>query len=86
MESHHPAEHHWHLPLIGVEPAKRRRGNAAALLPHALDRIDREGQIAYLELTNPANTPLYRQHGFEVAGTIQIDEMPPVFPMIRQSR
>jgi hypothetical protein len=49
-----------------------------------LDRTDREEQIAYLESTNPANIPLYQRHGFEVIGTIQVDEAPPIFPMSRR--
>ena len=86
MGGYHPAEPHWYLPLIGVEPAKRGRGYGAALLRHALERIDREGRIAYLESTNPANIPLYQRHGFEVVGTIQVDEAPPIVPMVRQPR
>ena len=84
MGGYHPTEPHWYLPLIGVEPAKQGRGYGSALLRHALDRIDREGQIAYLESTNPANIPLYQRHGFEVIGTIQVDEAPPIFPMSRR--
>lgn len=86
MGGYHPTEPHWHLPLIGVEPAKQGRGYGTALLRHALERIDSEGRIAYLESTNPANNPLYQRHGFEVVGTIQVEEAPPVFPMIRQPR
>lgn len=86
MEGYHPAEPYWYLPLIGVEPAKQGRGYGAALLRYALERIDREGRTAYLESTNPANIPLYQRHGFEVVGTIQIDEAPPLFPMIRRPR
>jgi ribosomal protein S18 acetylase RimI-like enzyme len=86
MGSYHPMEPHWYLPLIGVEPAKQGHGYGSALLRHALERIDREGRIAYLESTNPANIPLYQRHGFEVIGTIQVDEAPPLFPMIRRPR
>lgn len=81
---YHPTEPHWYLPLIGVEPAKQGRGYGSALLRHALDRIDREGQIAYLESTDTANIPLYQRHGFEAIGTIQVDEAPPIFPMSRR--
>jgi len=86
MGGYHPTEPHWHLPLIGVEPAKQGRGYGTALLRHALERIDSEGRIAYLESTNPANIPLYQRHGFEVVGTIQVGEAPSIFPMIRQPR
>jgi ribosomal protein S18 acetylase RimI-like enzyme len=86
MGGYHPAEPHWYLPLIGVEPTKQGRGLGAALLGYALKRIDREGRIAYLESTNPANIPLYQRHGFEVVGTIQVDDSPLLFPMIRRPR
>lgn len=86
MGGYHPTEPHWYLPLIGVEPAKQGHGHGSALLRHALERIDREGRTAYLESTNPANIPLYQRHGFEVVGTIQVDEAPPLFPMIRRPR
>ena len=86
MGGYHPAEPHWYLPLIGVEPAKQGRGLGTALLGYALKRIDREGRIAYLESTNPANIPLYQRHGFEVVGTIQVGDSPLLFPMIRRPR
>jgi ribosomal protein S18 acetylase RimI-like enzyme len=86
MGSYHPADPHWYLPEIGVDLAKQGRGSGAALLRYALDRVDREGKTAYLENTNPANTPLYERHGFEVIGTIQVDDAPPVLPMVRGSR
>lgn len=57
MGRYHPAEPHWYLPLIGVEPLMQGRGYGSALLRHALEQIDRDGQLAYLESTNPANVP-----------------------------
>ena len=86
MGSYHPSELHWYLPLIGVEPAKQGRGYGSALLGHALEQIDHEGRIAYLESTDPANIPLYKRHGFEVIGKIQVGDSPPLYPMIRRSR
>jgi GNAT superfamily N-acetyltransferase len=54
------------------------RGYGSAPLLHALEPIDRDGHLAYLESTNPANVPLYRRHGFEVVGTMQVDDAPPM--------
>jgi GNAT superfamily N-acetyltransferase len=82
----HPREPHWYLPLIGVDPAHRHKGYGAALLRHALRRCGRHGVPAYLESTNPANISLYRRHGFEVQGTIQVGSAPPLFPMLRAAR
>jgi len=86
MGSCHPTEPHWYLPLIGVEPTKQGRGYGSALLGHALEHKDHEGRIAYLESTNPANIPLYQRHRFEVIGTIQVGDSPPLYPMIRRPR
>jgi len=86
MGSYHPAEPHWYLPLIAVEPTKQGHGYGSALLRYALERVDREKKVAYLESTNPSNIPLYQRHGFEVVGTIQVGDAPPLFPMVRQPR
>jgi GNAT superfamily N-acetyltransferase len=86
MEHHHPSEPHWYLPLIGVDPARQRSGHGAALMRCALERVDRDGLPAYLESTNPRNIPLYQRHGFEVVATIQVGDVPPLFPMVRRPR
>jgi ribosomal protein S18 acetylase RimI-like enzyme len=83
MGGYHPAEPHWYLPLIGVDPACQRQGYGAALLRPTLARCDREGSAAYLESSNPANLSLYRRHGFEVLDTIQVGSSPPIYPMLR---
>jgi ribosomal protein S18 acetylase RimI-like enzyme len=84
MDAYHPHEQHWHLPLIGVDPASQGRGYGSALLSHALDECDRQQILAYLEATSPRNVLLYERHGFEVLGTIQVGASPPVFPMLRK--
>ena len=86
MGSYHPAEPHWYLPLIGVDPAHQRQGLGSVLLRHALAQCDRGHVAAYLESSNPANIPLYRRHGFEVLDTIQVESSPPIFPMLRPAR
>lgn len=83
MEIYQPEEPHWHLPLIGVDPAKHGKGYGSALLQYGLELIDRQESIAYLENTNPANKSLYERHGFNELGVIQVDDAPPLFPMIR---
>ena len=86
MGSYHPAEPHWYLPLIGVDPAHQRKGYGSVLLEHALAQCDRDRTPAYLESSNPANIPLYQRHGFEIMGTIQVGSSPPIFPMLRPAR
>ena len=86
MGRHHPPVAHWHLPLIGVDPVDQGRGYGSALLRAVTGRLDRDGQVAYLESTNASNVALYRRHGFEVIATIEIGDAPPVFPMMREPR
>ena len=85
MGQYHPDEPHWYLPLIGVDPAQQGKGHGSALLVHALRRCDEDGTPAYLESSNPKNIPLYRRHGFEVLGTIQVGSSPPITPMLRRA-
>lgn len=86
MGSYHPAEPHWYLPLIGVDPAHQRKGYGSVLLEHALSRCDQDHVAAYLESSNPANIPLYQRHGFRILDTIQVGSSPPIFPMLRHGR
>ena len=84
MGQYHPDEPHWYLPLIGVDPAQQGKGYGSALLKHALRLCDEDGTPAYLESSNPENVPLYRRHGFEVLGAIQVGSSPPITPMLRR--
>lgn len=86
MAKYHPAEPHWYLPLIGVDPAHQGRGYGSALMTYALQRCDRDHAAAYLESSNPRNIPLYQRHGFEIVGTIQAGGSPPLVPMLRPPR
>ena len=86
MGQYHPAEPHWYLPLIGVDPAYQGKGYGGALMKHALEQCDRDHSAAYLESTNPRNVSLYQRHGFEALGTIQKGTSPPLVPMLRKSR
>ena len=86
MANYHPAEPHWHLPLIGVDPAHQSRGHGDALMSHVLAQFDRDGGLAYLESTNPRNVSLYLRHGFVALGTVQAGSSPPITPMLRKPR
>jgi len=86
MGRYHPREPHWFLPFIGVDPSQQGNGYGAALMKHALIPCDRDQTLAYLESSNPKNIPLYRRHGFELLGTIQVGASPPIFPMLRKPR
>jgi ribosomal protein S18 acetylase RimI-like enzyme len=84
MGRYHPAEPHWYLPLLGVDPYHQGRGHGSALLKEALKRCDQTQQLAYLESTNPKSIGLYERHGFELMGCIQEGDSPSIFPMLRR--
>jgi ribosomal protein S18 acetylase RimI-like enzyme len=86
MANYHPKEPRWFLPLIGVDPAYQGRGLGDALMSFALQHCDRDRAPAYLESTNPRNISLYRRHGFEPLGKIQVGSSPPLVPMVRRPR
>ena len=84
MESHHPAEPHYYLPVVGVEPQWQGRGLGTALLRPVLERCDDEKLPAYLEASSPRNRALYQWHGFKVTGQFSVGPgSPPLWPMWR---
>jgi ribosomal protein S18 acetylase RimI-like enzyme len=86
MGAAHPKEPPWYLWMIGTDPTRHGRGYGSALLRHALASCDRDKSLAYLESSNPRNLSLYLRHGFELIGTIQVGDSPPIFPMLRKPR
>jgi len=86
MGLYHPAEPHWYLPLIGVDPARQGAGYGSALMKHVTREFDHTGALAYLESTNPRNISLYERHGFEALGRIQVGSSPSIVPMLRRPR
>ena len=86
VDEYHPHEPLWHLPMIGVDPTRQGMGLGSALLAHALAVVDGETKPAYLEASSERSRDLYARHGFEVIGTIQAADSPPMFPMLRKAR
>ena len=81
-----PAEPHWYLSLIGVEPLSRNKGLGSLLLRDGLEQCDRDHRIAYLWSSNPSNIPFYEKHGFRKIGQVQTGSSPIAYPMIRVAR
>jgi ribosomal protein S18 acetylase RimI-like enzyme len=85
MKSHHPAEPHYYLYLLGVHPNHQSKGLGSALLRAMLERCDCEQMPAYLEASSSANIPFYRQHGFRVIREFQFGPGgPPLAAMWRE--
>jgi ribosomal protein S18 acetylase RimI-like enzyme len=86
MEKFHPAEPHWYLPMVGVDPMHQGSGLGSELMTEALKAVDRDGLPAYLESSNSRNISLYERYGFEVIGEIQFGSSPILRPMLRKAR
>lgn len=82
----HPAEDHWYLGVLGIEPTKQNLGLGSVLMKHDLRRVDEAGALAYLESSNPRNVPFYERHGFEVLEVLNLQSAPEVARMIREPR
>jgi GNAT superfamily N-acetyltransferase len=83
MEKKHPPENHFYLAFLGVAPPMQGMGLGSAILEATLKRVDASGLPAYLENSNPKNTPLYRRNGFAVRGNIEPRGAPPMLAMWR---
>ncbi len=63
---HHPAEPHWWIGPVAVEPELRSRGIGTQMMRNLMDDIrSRDGGEVWLE-AEPENESLYRRLGFEV--------------------
>jgi len=62
-----PSVPHWHLPFIGVDPARQGLGLGSLLLRVGLSRADQDGVECRLFTEQPRNVPLYQRYGFEIA-------------------
>ena len=84
LSARHPRRVHWYLSELAVDPPAQGRGIGSALLADRLAACDRTGVAAYLENSNPRNTPLYERHGFEVLAEHRIGgDGPPIWLMWR---
>ena len=66
MSAADPAAEHWHVALLGVDPAWQRLGVGRALLAAIVDRVDAGHGAAYLETNRPELVAWYASAGFAV--------------------
>ncbi len=83
IERHQPQERHLYLAFIAVAPRLQGMGLGSAMLEATLKRADQTGLPAYLENSNPRNTPLYVRHGFIRQRNIAPAGAPPLVSMRR---
>lgn len=81
----HPAEPHWYLFFVGLEPAHQGKGLGESLLAPVLSRADTDATLCYLETPFSGTHPFYRRLGFEVVSELRPFEAPfPVWAMLRR--
>jgi GNAT superfamily N-acetyltransferase len=85
MEKNHPDKPHFYLGFIAVAPQFQGQGLGSTLLAATLERADAAGMPAYLENSNPRNTPLYQRHGFVAQRNIAPEGCPPMMAMWRKA-
>jgi ribosomal protein S18 acetylase RimI-like enzyme len=75
---------HWHLPFIGVDPARQGLGLGSLLLRAGLLRVDQDRVECRLFTTQPRNVPLYQRYGFEIAAERDAPDGGPHFWYMRR--
>lgn len=84
LEKHHPDEPHYYLFAVGVSKNGQGKGLGGRLIREGLKRADEEGAPAYLENSNPKNTPLYERLGFQTIAPLPLPVgAPPLLGMLR---
>lgn len=89
FEEAHPHDRgpHHYLSLLGTDTEHAGQGFGMGLLASDLARIDREGDAAYLESTNPDNNRRYERLGFSKCGEFELPaDGPSVTQMWRDPR
>lgn len=86
MQTRRPKEPHYYLFAVGARDGARGKGLGGRLIREGLARADAAEAAAYLENSNPRNTPLYERLGFMTSGDIPLpSEAPPLLAMLRSA-
>lgn len=87
VERAHPPEPHRYLGFLGVHHDRKGQGRGSALLAAMTATCDEQGLPAYLENSNPLNTPLYARYGFVSRGPLRLPSgAPEMLAMWRDPR
>lgn len=76
LQDHFPAEPHFYLGILGVDPAHQGRGLGARLLEPTLALADRGGFLCHLESSNPRNVAFYERCGFAATDEFRLGDTP----------
>lgn len=64
--AHDPAEEHWHIGPVGVEPGFQGLGIGRAVMESLCAELDEHGRIGWLETNKERNVRFYSALGFEL--------------------
>ena len=86
LEGHHPpGPPHWHLAVLGTDPAAQGRGLGSAVLAPVLEACDRDGVDAYLVSSKERNIDFYARFGFRVTREVRLPRGPRAWLMWRDA-
>ncbi len=84
MQAGHPEAPHYYLFAVGVREKMKGKGLGGRIIREGLRRADEAGAPAYLENSNPKNTPLYERLGFQAIAPLALPAgAPPLLGMLR---
>jgi len=87
LRRNHPEEPHWYLQFLGVEAGHQGKGHGGRMLAVICAKADADGLPAWLENSNPKNTPLYMRYGFAPVREVRPrPDAPPLLLMWRTAR
>jgi ribosomal protein S18 acetylase RimI-like enzyme len=87
MRARRPADLHFYLQGLGVDPPRQGEGLGSAVVHPVLERCDADRIPAYLETTKERNVGFYARHGFAVVGRTRLPlDGPPMWFMAREPR
>jgi ribosomal protein S18 acetylase RimI-like enzyme len=69
---HNPADAHWHVGPIGVDPDVQGRGIGRTLMTDLCAAMDADAAPGFLETDKPENVAFYRGFGFEVVREVPV--------------
>ena len=85
VEKAHPADPHWHLSVLGVDPSRQRTGVGTSVMRPILDRANAERVLCHLETSKEENLAYYARYGFEINNELELPTgAPRVWTMTRR--
>ena len=69
--AHDLEERHWHIGPVSVDPVVQGHGVGALMMAAVNERLDADGEVAWLETDKPGNVVFYRRAGYVVVDEVE---------------